>query len=126
MFGYFSWVVMWVGKGVKEELLIVVVYDFFLVDVIIFKEYCFVFFIIDVGGVMLYMVILVCSMVILLVVGMENVCLLICDGELFIVDGLCGVVMVDLDLCVLEEYKFCKNKIELEEFKFKCLKMVKL
>jgi phosphotransferase system enzyme I (PtsI) len=113
------------GKGLKEETLIVVAHDLSPADVIAFKEHRFASFITDVGGATSHTAILARSMAIPSVVGMENARSLIRDGELLIVDGQRGVVIINPDPRVLEEYQLRKNQIELEESKLKRLKTAK-
>jgi len=114
--------VMKAGKGLKEETLIVVAHDLSPADVIAFKEHRFASFITDVGGATSHTAILARGMAIPSVVGLENARALIRDDEMLIVDGLRGVVIVDPDERVLEEYRLRKNQIELEETKLKQLK----
>jgi len=112
-------------KGVKEETLIVVAHDLSPADVIAFKEHRFASFITDVGGVTSHTAILARSLAIPSVVGMENARSMIRDGEQLIVDGARGVVIVNPDQRVLEEYQLRKNQIELENSKLKRLKTAK-
>jgi phosphotransferase system enzyme I (PtsI) len=49
------------------------------------------------------------------VLGLENARGLIRDGEQLIVDGLRGVVIVNPDQRVLDEYKLRQEQIELEK-----------
>ncbi len=117
--------VMKTAKGVKEEMLIVVAHDLAPADVISFKDHHFASFITDVGGATSHTAILARSMAIPSIVGLENARTLIRDGELLIVDGARGVVLVNPDPRVLEEYQFRKNQIELERNKLKRLKTSK-
>jgi phosphotransferase system enzyme I (PtsI) len=112
-------------KGVTEELLIVVAHDLSPADVIAFKEHRFASFITDVGGGTSHTAILARSLAIPSVVGLENARSLIRDGEQLIVDGTRGVVIVNPDLRVLEEYRLRKEQIELEKSKLKRLKTAK-
>jgi phosphoenolpyruvate-protein phosphotransferase (PTS system enzyme I) len=113
------------AKGVSEEMLIVVAHDLSPADVINFKEHRFASFITDVGGGTSHTAILARSLAIPSVVGMENARTLIRDGEQMIVDGTRGVVIVNPDPRVLEEYQLRKNQIELEKSKLKRLKTAK-
>ncbi len=125
LLGHPSRAVMRAGKGIKEETLVVVAHDLSPADVISFKEHRFASFITDVGGATSHTAILARSMAIPSIVGMENARALIRDGELLIVDGLRGVVIVNPDPRVLEEYELRKNQIELEDSKLKRLKTAK-
>jgi phosphoenolpyruvate-protein phosphotransferase (PTS system enzyme I) len=125
LLGHPSRAVMKAGKGLKEETLIVVAHDLSPADVISFKEHRFASFITDVGGATSHTAILARSMAIPSVVGLENARSLIRDGESMIVDGQRGVVIVNPDERVLEEYRLRKNQIELEDTKLKRLKTAK-
>jgi phosphotransferase system enzyme I (PtsI) len=59
------------------------------------------------------------------VLGLENARGLIRDGEQLIVDGLRGVIIVNPDQRVLDEYQLRKEQIELEKNKLKRLKTAK-
>ena len=59
------------------------------------------------------------------VLGLENARGLIRDGEQLIVDGLRGVVIVNPDQRVLDEYKLRQEQTELEKNKLKRLKTAK-
>ena len=114
-----------VAKGVKEEMLIVVAHDLSPADTISFKEHRFAAFITDVGGATSHTAILARSMAIPAVLGLENARGLIRDGEQLIIDGQRGVVIVNPDARVLEEYQLRKDQIELEKSKLKRLKSAK-
>ncbi|NJD26243.1 MAG: phosphoenolpyruvate--protein phosphotransferase [Betaproteobacteria bacterium] len=113
------------AKGVTEEMLIVVAHDLAPADVITFKEHRFASFITDVGGSTSHTAILARSLAIPSVVGLENARALIRDGEQLIVDGTRGVVIVNPDARVLEEYHLRKNQLEIERTKLKRLKTAK-
>jgi len=125
LLGHPSRAVMKAGKGLKEETRIVVAHDLSPADVISFKEHRFASFITDVGGATSHTAILARSMTIPSVVGLGNARALIRDGETLIVDGMRGVVIVDPDERVLEEYQLRKDQIELEKTKLKRLKTAK-
>ncbi len=114
-----------VAKGVKEEMLIVVAHDLSPADTISFKEHRFAAFITDVGGATSHTAILARSMAIPAVLGLENARGLIRDGEQLIIDGQRGVVIVNPDARVLEEYQLRRDQIELEKSKLKRLKSSK-
>ena len=106
-------------------MLIVVAHDLSPADVIAFKDHRFASFITDVGGSTSHTAIVARSLAIPAVVGLENARALIRDGEQLIVDGRRGVIIVNPDHRVLEEYQFRKNQIELEKSKLKRLKTAK-
>jgi phosphotransferase system enzyme I (PtsI) len=113
------------AKGVKEENLIVVAHDLAPADVIAFKEHHFASFVTDVGGATSHTAILARSLAIPAVLGLHNARQLIRDKETIIVDGTRGVLIVNPDPRVLEEYRLRKSQIELERSKLKRLKSVK-
>jgi phosphotransferase system enzyme I (PtsI) len=113
------------AKGVKEENLIVVAHDLAPADVIAFKEHHFASFVTDVGGATSHTAILARSLAIPAVLGLHNARQLIHDKETIIVDGTRGVLIVNPDPRVLEEYRLRKSQIELERSKLKRLKAVK-
>ncbi|MDX9945663.1 MAG: phosphoenolpyruvate--protein phosphotransferase, partial [Azonexus sp.] len=102
--------------------LIVVAHDLSPADTIAFKDHRFAAFITDVGGATSHTAILARSMAIPAVLGLENGRTLVRDGELLIVDGLRGVVIVNPDARVLEEYRLRMEQLELERVKLKRLK----
>ena len=113
------------AKGVTEEQLIVVAHDLSPADVIAFKEHRFASFITDVGGATSHTAILARSMAIPAIVGLETARAMIREQELLIIDGTRGVVIVNPDPRVLEEYQLRKEQIELERNKLKRLKSAK-
>lgn len=113
------------AKGVKEENLIVVAHDLAPSDVIAFKEHRFASFVTDVGGATSHTAILARSLAIPAVLGLHNARQLIRDKETVIVDGTRGVLIVNPDPRVLEEYQLRKRQIELERSKLKRLKTAK-
>lgn len=110
------------AKGVKEEEQIIVAHDLPPSDLISFKEHRFAAFVTDVGGATSHTAILARSMAIPAVVGLRGAREAIKDGELLIVDGYRGVIIINPDERVLEEYRLRKTQIELERSKLKRLK----
>lgn len=110
------------AKHTKEEALIVVAHDLSPADTIAFKDHRFAAFITDVGGATSHTAILARSMAIPAVLGLENGRTLVRDGELLIVDGFRGVVIVNPDARVLEEYRLRAEQLELERVKLQRLR----
>jgi phosphotransferase system enzyme I (PtsI) len=110
------------GKGIREENLIVVAHDLSPADVIAYKEHHFAAFVTDVGGSTSHTAILARSLRIPAVLGLLNARQLIHDGEIMIVDGTRGVLIVNPDARILEEYRLRKSQIELERTKLKRLR----
>lgn len=109
-------------KGVKEEEQIIVAHDLPPSDLISFKEHHFAAFVTDVGGATSHTSLLARSMTIPAVVGLRGAREVIKDGELLIVDGYRGVIIINPDERVLEEYRLRKTQIGLERSKLKRLK----
>ncbi|MBL8394939.1 MAG: phosphoenolpyruvate--protein phosphotransferase [Candidatus Accumulibacter sp.] len=110
------------SKGIKEENLIVVAHDLSPADVIAYKEHHFAAFVTDVGGSTSHTAILARSLRIPAVLGLLNARQLIRDKEVLIVDGTRGVLIVNPDARILEEYRLRKTQIELERSKLRRLK----
>ena len=109
-------------KNAKGEQLIIVAHDLSPADVLAFKNQAFSAFITDVGGATSHTAILARGMGIPAVLGLHNARQLIRDGETLIVDGVRGVVIVNPDRRILEEYELRKTQFELERSKLKLLK----
>jgi phosphotransferase system enzyme I (PtsI) len=110
------------SKGLKEENLIVVAHDLSPADVIAYKEHHFAAFVTDVGGSTSHTAILARSLRMPAVLGLHNARQLIRDKEVLIVDGTRGVLIVNPDPRILEEYRLRKTQIELERSKLRRLK----
>jgi phosphotransferase system enzyme I (PtsI) len=110
------------GKGVKGENLIVVAHDLSPSDVMAFKDQHFSSFVTDVGGSTSHTAILARGMGIPAVLGLHNARQLIRDKETLIVDGTRGVLIVNPDARILEEYELKKSLIEIERSKLRLLK----
>ena len=110
------------AKGVKGQNLIVVAHDLSPADVVAFKNQHFSSFVTDVGGATSHTAILARGMGIPAVLGLHNARQLIRDKETLIVDGTRGVLIVNPDPRVLEEYEFKKSLFEIERSKLKLLK----
>jgi phosphotransferase system enzyme I (PtsI) len=109
-------------KGAKEDHQIIVAHDLSPADTIGFKEQKFASFITDIGGVTSHTAIIARSMAIPAIVGLRAARDLIRDDEMLIVDGTRGVVIVNPDERVLEEYRLRKSSLELERSKLRRLK----
>ncbi|MEY4591940.1 MAG: phosphoenolpyruvate--protein phosphotransferase [Pseudomonadota bacterium] len=109
------------SKSIKEENLIVIAHDLSPTDVIAFKEHRFASFVTDVGGATSHTAILARSLAIPAIVGVSNARALIREGETLIVDGVRGVLIVNPDQQILQEYRLRKNSLELEKSKLKRL-----
>jgi len=108
-----------------ERKLILVAHDISPADAIQFKQHQFAAFITDVGGVTSHTAILARSLSIPSIVALQRARDLINDGELIIVDGSLGVVIVNPSKEILAEYKLRQEQWELEQQKLQRIKSTK-
>ncbi|KPK07301.1 MAG: phosphoenolpyruvate-protein phosphotransferase [Betaproteobacteria bacterium SG8_39] len=106
----------------EEKNLIVVAHDLAPADMILFKRHHFGGFVTDVGGVTSHTAILARSLGIPALVGLHHARHMIREGELVIVDGVQGVMIVDPDPIVLNEYQLRQSQLEIERQKLKRLR----
>lgn len=109
----------------QERQRILVAHDISPADAIQFKQHQFAAFITDVGGVTSHTAILARSLNIPSIVALQKARDLINDGELIIVDGSQGVVIVNPDKSILIEYKLRQDAWELEQQKLQRIKTTK-
>jgi len=109
-------------RSAEERNLIVVAHDLSPADMILFKRHQFGGFVTDAGGVTSHTAILARSLNIPAIVGLHEARQTIREGELLIVDGAQGVLVVDPDPIVLAEYQLRQSQIELERKKLQRLK----
>ncbi|HEX5392244.1 MAG TPA: phosphoenolpyruvate--protein phosphotransferase [Rhodocyclaceae bacterium] len=112
-------------KDGRDEDLIIIAHDLSPADTIQFKNMRIGGFITDLGGATSHTAIVARSLAIPAVVGMHHARPLIQDDDLLIVDGTRGVLIVDPDERVLEEYRLRKSSLELERSKLKRLRTAK-
>ena len=108
--------------ALTDDELIVVANDLSPADTIQFKSLKIGGFVTDMGGSTSHTAIVARSLAIPAVVGMQQARRLIQDDDLLIVDGARGILIVDPDARVLEEYRLRKTELELERSKRKRLK----
>ena len=96
-----------------EESLIVVAHDLSPADMMVFKQHQYAGFVTDLGGITSHTAILARSLDIPAIVGAHTARQMVREGELVIVDGVHGVLIVDPDELVLAEYR--KRQRELEQ-----------
>ena len=109
----------------QERKLILVSHDVSPADAIQFKQHQFAAFITDVGGATSHTAILARSLNIPSIVALQRARDLINDGELIIVDGDVGVVIVNPSKEILDEYKLKQEQWELEQQKLQRIKSTK-
>ena len=102
-----------------EESLIVVAHDLSPADMILFKQHQYAGFVTDLGGVTSHTAIVARSLNIPAIVGAHTARQMVREGELVIVDGVHGVLIVDPDELVLDEYKLRQHQLELGRQKLK-------
>ena len=113
------------AKEKQESAIILVAHDISPADAIQFKQHNFAAFITDVGGVTSHTAILARSLNIPSIVALQRARALINDGEMIIVDGSLGVVIVNPSKEVLAEYALRQDQFELEQQKLKRIKSTK-
>lgn len=109
----------------QERAMILVAHDLSPADAIQFKHHQFAAFITDVGGVTSHTAILARSLNIPSIVALQRARGLINDGELMIVDGTQGVVIVNPGPEVLSEYQLKQNQWQLAQQKLQRIKTTK-
>lgn len=109
----------------EEHKLIVVAHDLSPADMLLFKRHEYGGFVTDVGGVTSHTAILARSLNIPALVGLHHARHMIREGELLIVDGIQGVLVVNPDPLVLAEYKLRQSQHELERRKLGRLRSTK-
>jgi phosphotransferase system enzyme I (PtsI) len=106
--------------GERER--IVVAHDLSPADMLLLKNHHFGGFVTDVGGVTSHTAIVARSLDIPALVGLHHARQTIREGELLIVDGLQGVLIVDPDPLVLEEYRKRRSDYQRERERLKRMK----
>ena len=106
----------------EEQELIVVAHDLSPADMILFKRHRYGGFITDIGGVTSHTAIVARSLGIPAIVGLHHAFQTIAERELLIVDGVMGVVIVNPDPVVLEEFRLRQSQLDLEREKLKRLR----
>ncbi len=109
-------------RHARGEQLIIVAHDLSPADTIQFKQLKIGGFVTDLGGATSHTAIVARSLAIPAVVGMHHARQLIREDDVLIVDGTRGVLIVDPDARVLEEYRLRKSALEIERAKLKRLK----
>lgn len=109
----------------EENATILVAHDISPADAIQFKQHQFAAFITDVGGVTSHTAILARSLNIPSIVALQRARDLINDGEIIIVDGGLGVVIVSPSQEILAEYELKQEQWQLEQQKLQRIKSTK-
>jgi phosphotransferase system enzyme I (PtsI) len=106
----------------EEQKLIVVAHDLSPADMILFKRHRFGGFVTDVGGVTSHTAIVARSLAIPAIVGLHHAFQTISEGEMLIVDGERGLLVVNPDSLVLAEYRERQAELKAERQRLKRLK----
>ncbi len=114
-----------VPRRKPEDGVVVVAHDLSPADTIHFRQQQITGFVTDLGGATSHTAIVARSLNIPAVVGLYHVRQLVRDEEMVIIDGTRGVVIVDPDERILEEYRLRKSELELERSKLKRLRSAK-
>jgi len=107
---------------VSDEPTVLVAHDLSPSDMVLFKRHAFAGFITDLGGTTSHTAILARSLNISSVMALHNARSLIQEGDVLIVDGIAGVVIVNPDQLILEAYQLRSDQWRLEQQKLKRLK----
>ena len=110
------------GRRGKDDDLIIVAHDLSPADTIQFKTLKIGGFVTDLGGATSHTAIVARSLAIPAVVGLHHARPLVREDDLLVIDGTRGVLIVDPDERILEEYRLRKSELELERSKLKRLK----
>ena len=106
----------------EEQKLIVVAHDLSPADMILFKRHRYGGFVTDVGGVTSHTAIVARSLAIPAIVGLHHARQTISEGELLIVDGEQGLLVVNPDPLVLAEYRSRQADLKAARQRLKRLK----
>ncbi|MGQ0547785.1 MAG: phosphoenolpyruvate--protein phosphotransferase [Betaproteobacteria bacterium] len=106
----------------EEQKLIVVAHDLSPGDMILFKRHHYGGFVTDVGGVTSHTAIVARSLGIPAIVGLHHARQTVAEGELLIVDGVQGVLIVNPDPLVLAEYRRRQAELKAERQRLKRLR----
>jgi phosphoenolpyruvate-protein phosphotransferase (PTS system enzyme I) len=109
-------------KTADEGDSILVAHDLSPSDMVLFKRHPFAGFITDLGGTTSHTAILARSLGLPSVMALHNARALIQEGDWLIVDGVAGVVIIDPDSAILDEYRLRRNQWLLEQKKLRRIK----
>ena len=101
-------------RVIDERATILVAHDLSPADIALFREHHFAGFVTDLGGATSHTAILARGLNIPAIVGLHHACELVREGELVIIDGREGVLIVNPDERVRSEYEQRRDRFELE------------
>jgi phosphotransferase system enzyme I (PtsI) len=109
-------------KGASDDPIIIVAHDLAPADTIQFKRLSIGGFVTDLGGATSHTAIVARSLAIPAIVGLHHARPLVRDDDLLIIDGARGILIVNPDKRVLEEYRLRQSEQEIERTKLKRLR----
>jgi phosphotransferase system enzyme I (PtsI) len=109
-------------KSDDEAHMVLVAHDLSPADLLQFKHHHFAAFITDLGGATSHTAIVARGLGIPALVGVRHARQLLRDGEMVIVDGACGTVIVNPDHAILSEYRKLQQAQEARQEALKTLK----
>jgi phosphotransferase system enzyme I (PtsI) len=109
-------------KPAEEGDSILVAHDLSPSDMVLFKRHDFAGFITDLGGTTSHTAILARSLNLPSVMALHSARALVQEGDWLIVDGVAGVVIVNPDSGILDEYRLRRHQWQLEQKKLRRLK----
>jgi len=110
------------AQRLRQDGMVVVAHDLSPADTIHFKNHRISGFVTDLGGATSHTAIVARSLNIPAIAGLHHARNLIRNDDLLILDGTRGVLIVDPDKRVLEEYRLRKSALEAERAKLKRLR----
>lgn len=110
------------SKYLSDQIL--VAYDLSPADIMQYKPHQFIAFLTDMGSLTSHSAIVARSLNIPSVVALHRAHQLILNGDCLIVDGSRGIIIVNPDKYVLDEYRLRQSQLELEKQKLKRLKSI--
>ena len=110
------------GHKQAEEPTILVAHDLAPSDMILFKRQAYAGFVTDLGGQTSHTAILARSLNMPAVMALHNAHALIQDGDMLVIDGVAGVLLVNPDALTLDEYRLRQHAWLLEQKKLRRLK----
>jgi phosphoenolpyruvate-protein phosphotransferase (PTS system enzyme I) len=110
------------GHKQADAPTILVAHDLSPSDMVLFKRQSYAGFITDLGGMTSHTAILARSLNIPAVMALHNAHGLVQDGDMLIIDGVSGVLLVNPDNLTLDEYHLRQRQWQLEQKKLRRLK----
>ncbi|AUN96255.1 phosphoenolpyruvate--protein phosphotransferase [Pseudazoarcus pumilus] len=101
---------------------IIVAHDLSPADTIGFRDHNIAGFLTDIGGPTSHTAIVARTLAIPAVVGLHRIRELVEENELIIIDGTLGIVIVDPDEAIVEEYRLRRSELELKRSRLKLLR----